>query len=454
MYVNAITNSEAELWTERRLPRVENRDGDHRSPYQRDKARILHSAAFRRLQAKTQVLGVGLSDFYRTRLTHSLEAAQIGVGICAQLQVKYAKHCEALGLDSNLIEALCLAHDIGHPPFGHGGEIALNYMMDSHGGFEGNGQTFRIISKLEPYTESHGMNLSRRTILGLIKYPNFISALRVTQPSSSETHEKLRTVRAGEWHPPKGLYDCDTDIFEWLVSPFSEQDQQQLMQFKPNTDGTKPHKTIYKSIDCSIMELADDIAYGVHDLEDAIVMGMVNRMEFEAFMASKITTINVPGLSDQFAPLVDKLFSSQHFERKNAIGALVNLFITAIELREVDGFESPLLACNASMPEQHAKALGFFKQFVYLHVIQKPEIQLLEYKGQQTVMELFEAFASDPKRLLPQNTRERWAEAEKDNQGMRVIADYISGMTDEFASRLYSNMFVPKRGGTHDTLSL
>jgi dGTPase len=106
------------------------------------------------------------------------------------------------------------------------------------------------------------------------------------------------------------------------------------------------------------------------------------------------------------------------------------------------------------MPELHSEALKIFKQFVYLKVIQKPEVQLLEYKGQQVVMELFQAFSSDPQRLLPENTRKRWHLAQMQGDGCRVIADYIAGMTDEFASRLYSNMFVPKRGGTHDTLSL
>jgi len=134
-------------WTERRLTRLEKRDGDHRNAYQRDKARIMHSAAFRRLQAKTQVLGIGISDFYRTRLTHSLEAAQIGTGIAAQLTQKQAELSAQLGIDEHLIESLCLAHDIGHPPFGHGGEIALHYMMHEHGGFEGNGQTFRILTR-------------------------------------------------------------------------------------------------------------------------------------------------------------------------------------------------------------------------------------------------------------------------------------------------------------------
>jgi dGTPase len=121
------------VWTERKLLKQSLRDGDHRNAYQRDKARILHSAAFRRLQAKTQVLGVGMSDFYRTRLTHSLEASQIGQGISAQLRTKYPELTENLGLNDQLIEALCLAHDIGHPPYGHGGEVALHYMMHKNG---------------------------------------------------------------------------------------------------------------------------------------------------------------------------------------------------------------------------------------------------------------------------------------------------------------------------------
>jgi dGTPase len=454
---NTKISSVDNAWLQRRLPRVENRDGDHRSAFQRDKARVLHSAAFRRLQAKTQVLGVGLSDFYRTRLTHSLEAAQIGVGICAQLKVKFPRQYQLLELDSHLIEALCLAHDIGHPPFGHGGEIALNYMMKDSGGFEGNGQTLRIISKLEPYTQSHGMNLTRRTMLGLIKYPNFLSTLHAASLKSAHSNQKLRTIRASEWHPPKGLFESDRGIFEWLVEPFTANDRLLFSSHdcdQPNTDETQHSRTLYKSIDCSIMELADDIAYGVHDLEDAIVMGMVNYSEFIEMVVTPILALDVAWLSANIQALSDKLFSQQHYERKNAIGALVNVFITAIGIDTLDQFEHDLLNYNARMPELHSEALKIFKQFVYLKVIQKPEVQLLEYKGQQVVMELFQAFSSDPQRLLPENTRKRWHLAQVQGDGCRVIADYIAGMTDEFASRLYSNMFVPKRGGTHDTLSL
>lgn len=436
---------------ERRLPRSVSRDGDHRNPYQRDKARVLHSAAFRRLQAKTQVLGVGLSDFYRTRLTHSLEAAQIGTGITAQLCGKFPDIAETLALDATLIETLCLAHDIGHPPFGHGGEVALHYMMHDYGGFEGNGQTFRIISKLEPYTAEHGMNLCRRSVLGLVKYPNFLDTLHSTA-SLPTRPTSLRQVKAEDWHPPKGLFRCDELLFDWLLGPFSQSDKDKMMQFATRPNGHS--KTQYKSFDCSIMELSDDIAYGIHDLEDAIVMDMVHKHHFVEEVTLPLKALAIPGLSDNIESLTDKLFSAVNHERKNAIGALVNSFITAIEIQGVEGFTHPLLAFNATMPNHYAEALELFKRFVFRKVIRRPDVQLLEYKGQLVVMELFEAFASDPMRLLPENTQIRWREEQEKGNGMRVLADYISGMTDEFASRLYGSIFSPKQGGIQDNFHM
>ncbi|WP_252728074.1 anti-phage deoxyguanosine triphosphatase [Alteromonas sp. C1M14] len=436
-------------WHARRLPRNQSRDGDHRNPYQRDKARVLHSAAFRRLQAKTQVLGAGLSDFYRTRLTHSLEAAQIGTGITAQLQNKYPDETHRLQLDANLIETLCLAHDIGHPPFGHGGEIALNYMMHEHGGFEGNAQTFRIICLLEPYTQDHGMNLCRRSVLGLVKYPNFIDTL--TNPACIGARPASpRQLQAAHWHPPKGLYRCDEGLFNWLLSPLNSADNEQFRQYQ-QVEG-KHSKTRYKSFDCSIMELADDIAYGIHDLEDAIVMKMVSKQDFATAITAVLLDSAVPWLSDAIESLTERLFSDQHHERKNAIGALVNCFITAITIEEDPRFTHPLFRYQAVMPSEHYHALGLFKDFVLQKVIKKPEVQLLEYKGQQIVMELFEAFSAEPQRLLPENTRIRWQRAQQQGNGYRVIADYISGMTDEFAARLYATLFTPKHTTHFDGL--
>ena len=359
------------------------------------------------------------------------------------MQAKHPQTASELRLDTSLTETLCLAHDIGHPPFGHGGEIALHYMMHEHGGFEGNGQTFRIITQLEPYTAEHGMNLARRSILGLIKYPNFIDNL--TNPAChGQINTSLRQVKADDWHPPKGLFSCDKPLFDWLLSPFSEHDVSEFMKF--DSFDNKHSKTRHKSFDCTIMEMADDIAYGIHDLEDAIVMSMVTYDHFIADIVEPLKNLEVPWLSANIGQLAVRLFSQHHHERKNAIGALVNCFITAITITQQEQFEHPLLANQAQLPAQYEKALSLFKSFVYHQVIRQSEVQILEYKGQQMVMELFEAFASDPQRLLPENTRQRWRQAEDAGYGPRIIADYISGMTDEFAARLYSTLFVPKHG--------
>lgn len=434
-------------WSARIGHRSPKRDGDHRSAFQRDKARIMHCAAFRRLQAKTQVMGVGISDFFRTRLTHSLEAAQIGTGIAAQLKQKQPELTALLNVDEYLIETICLAHDIGHPPFGHGGEIALNYMMHEHGGFEGNGQTFRILTKLEAYTENYGMNLARRTLLGVIKYPNFMSVL--SNPESlPPKSDKFSQVKAHQWHPPKSLFNCDRDIFDWVMGPLSLADKTNFMVYSQKENAHA--KTLHKSFDCSIMELADDIAYAIHDLEDAIVMNLVSLDSFKEEVCVPIQQLKIEGLSESIMNVQEALFSDKPYFRKNAIGALVNTFITAIFINKKDIFECDLLDYQAKLPEQAERALDMFKQYVFKHVIKKPDIQLLEYKGQQIVMSLFEAFCNEPERLLPINTAKRYELAQNDTQRYRVISDYISGMTDEFANRIYASLFLPKSNVLHD----
>lgn len=438
------------IWTERSHQRLDKGDGDLRNAFQRDKARVMHSASFRRLQAKTQVVGIGINDFYRTRLTHSLEAAQIGTGIINHISATQNDLAEHLNLSEHLIESLCLAHDIGHPPFGHGGEVAMHYMMSEHGGFEGNAQTFRIVSKLEPYSKSHGMNLARRTALGLIKYPNYIDkllnhSLTVSKPSNS------KLVKAYEWHPPKGLYSCDSDSFDWLLAPLSNSDRDLFVQIQEFT--TSHHKTKFKSLDCSIMELADDIAYGIHDLEDAVATAMVSQAHFEQEVVKPIQGLALNGLSKQIDKISCQLFSGDSFSRKSAVGALVNYFITCIQIEKLDYFESDLLDYQACFSSGFADALNIFKQFVFKHVIKKPELQLQRYKGQQMIMALFEAFSTEPTRLLPVNTVTRWETAEKENLGQRIIADYISGMTDEYASRVYGQLFLPSNGLSLSTLA-
>ncbi|SEQ85244.1 anti-phage deoxyguanosine triphosphatase [Basfia succiniciproducens] len=432
------------------------REKDHRPPYRRDRGRILHSAAFRCLQAKTQIHAVGENDFYRTRLTHSLEVAQIGNSLVAQL--KFGDSFEHLAAQLNadktalqqslkpllpsndLIESLCFAHDIGHPPFGHGGEVALNYMMREHHGFEGNAQTFRIVTKLEPYTLSAGMNLTRRTILGLVKYPTLLDLSSPDYAKSDlQSNGDPRYVKINDWRPGKGLFYDDLPMFEWLLQPLNDADRTLFGQFQqPRQSPSDMLKTKFKSLDCSIMEIADDIAYAVHDLEDAVVVGLVNRQQWqEAEVELKNCRSN--WIQSNIEQITEKLFSDQHYQRKNAIGALVNYFITHIRWKMTADFAEPLLRYNAELPKGVLDALNVFKRFVFKYVIRDVETQRIEYKGQRILTEMFQIFESDPERLLPRNTVKRWQNA-TDEGKHRIICDYIAGMSDAYALRLYQQL--------------
>ncbi|MCP4324234.1 MAG: deoxyguanosinetriphosphate triphosphohydrolase family protein [Psychromonas sp.] len=412
---------------------------DKRSPFQRDKARVLHSAAFRRLQSKTQIHNNGLSDFYRTRLTHSLEVAQIGTGIIAHLSLIQPEFKELLP-GNNLIETICLSHDIGHPPFGHGGETALNYMMIKDGGFEGNGQTFRILTQLEPYTEFNGMNLTRRSLLGLLKYPVYLSEISAAYPE--DTSRNFRELKTEEWMPGKGIYDHDKNYLEAVLAPLSDSDKQLFQTLREQTSSNTHQKSRYKSFDCSIMEIADDIAYGVHDLEDAIAMGIVNKSLWQEKVATQLAEIDDFCLGDQLTELTNNLFSLQHFKRKDAIGALVNSLITSIKISLVEKrFDEPLLAYNAILEPAMFKVLEILKSFVLNYVIKSPDLQILEYRGQQIVMELFEAFNAGPLRFLPEQVKEVYKQQTECSRRKRVIADYISSLTDNHALRLHASLF-------------
>ncbi|WP_406733017.1 anti-phage deoxyguanosine triphosphatase [Vibrio scophthalmi] len=430
----------SELWQQRHDDEHKLRRDDHRSPYQRDRARILHSAAFRRLQAKTQIHGTSIDDFHRTRLTHSLEAAQIGTGIVAQIKKKQPEFHSLLPTDS-LIDSLCLAHDIGHPPYGHGGEVALNYMMREHGGFEGNAQTFRIVTQLEPYTEKFGMNLARRTLLGLLKYPALLSNTCAQQQAPAVSHQ--RKLRAKDWAPAKGIYDCDKPLFDWVIAPLKDDEKALFSQMRSeDVSVTKHKKTRFKSLDCSIMELADDIAYGVHDLEDAIVLGMVSRHQWLEAAASQLAECGDAWFEQNIASVSEMLFAGPHHKRKDAIGGIVNALLTSISVKPIDApFTSQLLAFNAVLEPSMARALEILKTFVSQYVIQAPHVQLMEYKGQQIIMDIFEALSADPERLLPIETRQAWQMIDGEAQGMRIIADYISSMTDGHAKRFHQQLF-------------
>lgn len=421
-------------WQSRIIEQQKSRPNDNRSPWQVDRSRIIHAAAFRRLQAKTQIMGIGLNDFHRTRLTHSLEVSQIGSGLLRHLERQHPdfKHFP----DQSLLETLCLAHDIGHPAFGHGGEIALNYMMRHHGGFEGNAQTLRIVSRLEPYSDGHGMNLTRRTLLGFIKYPAFINDLWHKIP---EHNCKRAFIKADDWRPAKGLYNDDKATFEWIITPLSDNDKNHFSQAKPIDEYRS--KTLFKSLDAAIMELADDIAYAVHDLEDAIATEQITLKEWQNHAIPALQNVDCDWL--ETSNITARLFLGSEAQRKDVIGELVNLFITQSSITSTDvAFESPILSFTVILPKPYQHLLEALKSFIYQRLIRASHMQQIEFKGQKLIIELFEAFKCDPLRLLPETTANLYRHIQQqDGNTYRVICDYLSGMTDEYAFKTHQRLF-------------
>lgn len=444
----------SDYWETRQDNNVTN---DGRTAFERDYARVVHSAAFRRLQAKTQVLGIGDSDFYRTRLTHSLEVSQIGEGIVRQL----ARACDTqkgpysgILLDPFLIRTICLAHDLGHPPFGHGGEVALNRCMLDHGGFEGNGQTLRIMTRIEPYHATMGMNLSRRSLLGVLKYPAPYSAVVVDSAYPKKKIRSTSVFKAQLFTPPKCYLDTENDVVTWLGRELDDW-RRVNTEFKENTPG-KHRKTKHKSLDASIMDLADDIAYGVHDLEDAIGLSLIDRAKFtDAVSPKELEPFCMWPDGLKYIDFVNGLFSTQTYKRKKSIGALVDFFIrhSSLDTSNPHGFSHQIFGHQVVMSDATRMALDAIKNVVKNEVILSTNVQQLEFKGQKIVTELFYAFATDPTRLLPNKDKERWKSMDGDStRQYRIICDHIAGMTDEYATKRYQHLFAPRVGSVFDKL--
>ena len=448
-----MANAQYEMlaWHERQSGYQESRENDYRTPYQRDRARIIHSAAFRRLQSKTQILAIRQNDYSRTRLTHSLEVAQIGNGIVHQLKHSSPQEAnfQTWLADDALIETICLSHDIGHPPFGHGGEVALNYMMQSNGGFEGNAQSLRILGKRGSYSPTYGMDVTRRTLLGVLKYPVLHANVVGKYP---EKPTSFRQFKASNWSPPKCVYQEEQDLLDWILEPFSEADRTLLQTVqRKHPDGHA--KATHASFDTSIMDLADDIAYGVHDLEDAIVLGMVTKDTWLEHLEPKLAALASPYLAENLNSIRTQLFSRQSHLRKEAIGSLVSWFITSCKVIENTRFEHPLLRFQVGLPEGQRQALNLLKQFEMQHIIQRPEVQMLVYKGQQMLLEMFEAYTADPNRLLPREIATEWRKSQDNGEnGLRIICDYMASMTDDYASRMYNKLFVPSLGSVFEPM--
>lgn len=426
------------MWTSRRSGLSNQRGSrDHRDPFERDRTRVIHCPAFRRLQRKTQILGTDEGDFHRTRLTHSLEVASIGRSLVRNLNFQaHNDELSELFPNDDLISVICLLHDIGHPPFGHGGEVALNYMMRDFGGFEGNGQTLRLLTKIENSYGDFGLDLTRRALLGILKYPVAWSKVIAPElPVINNTNSKI--IRINDWLPPKAYFNCEQEEIDWLLSPFSEADRKLFQTLSISPQGKNHGRAQFHSFDCSIMDIADDIAYGVHDLEDAIHLRLINRnhLDTEHFR----TLLADTPLDNE---ILDLLFNPALHLRKQAIGEMVNYFITANEVKVThEAFENTLLKYNLYLLPEARALLDYLTQCIYQYVIDSQEARTFEYGGQTVVLRLFEAISSNPTSLLDNKNRALFGKEDSEKEAMRVICDYIANMTDEYAYRMHERLF-------------
>ncbi|MBL7995603.1 dNTP triphosphohydrolase [bacterium] len=412
------------------LHSAETRSKYERTPFQQDRDRIIHSSSFRRLQAKTQVFFSGEYDFYRTRLTHSIEVAQIGRSICHCLQLESGLLDEEFFIDPELVEAICLSHDIGHPPFGHAGEDTLNLLMKNLGGFEGNAQTLRILTETiySGPADREGMNPTRALIDGVMKYKMLYQDM----------------IQHGQ--PPRNhfLYNEQEKytqfIFGAAVVPLDLREEKNLNTFR--------------SVECQIMDWADDTAYSINDVMDGIAAGLITVEKIEQW--AKRQSLN-PELADSLSSLLDAIHKrelNRFFARK------IGEYIRAAKLVEATNFMSGITRRYAYKIEIDRAVRAEADLFSLISrdlVFRSPQIYQLEYKADYMLKEIFKAFQehylADPNSrfvLLPEFT-EKYVRNEKDIlRRARLICDYIAGMTDVFAIRTYKRLFDPDFGSIMD----
>lgn len=455
MYTNADSH---------RVLKIDDKAGaDARSAFRRDYGRLLHSPAFRRLQGKTQLFSGMESDFFRNRLTHSLEVAQIAKGIATKLNEEHG-----IQLDLDLVEFAGLAHDLGHPPFGHTGERVLNRLMADHGGFEGNAQTLRILTRLEKKLDnpavqlivddddgydrgsplwfrdgserSYGLNLAARTIAAILKYDKEISPKRRT-----------RKVQ-------KGYYASEKPIVDFVKSKVA-----------PGYRGK------LKTVECQIMDIADDIAYSTYDIDDALKAGFctpldlwypavevldeVTRRTAEAMEDADMTTRRAldairRALSEFSSDLpvanslaLAKTYSENGFYRNSLTSKLIHRFIGAVQYAPASKF--PALG-EVSLSTEVREEVETLKHFTFVKMIQSNRLKLVSSRAEFIIDTLMTTLRTDGGwQLLPEDFQWMYKQAadgdmpedaRSNTNCMRVLCDFIAGMTDRYAVDFYCRL--------------
>ncbi|MFN4293198.1 MAG: deoxyguanosinetriphosphate triphosphohydrolase [Thermoflexales bacterium] len=347
----------------------------YRTAFQRDRERILHTTAFRRLQGKTQVFVTTEGDYYRTRITHTLEVAQIGRTIA-----------RALGANEDLVEGICLAHDLGHPPFGHSGERALNALMASEGGFDHNRQSFRIITELER------------------RYPDF--------PGLNLTHEFR-----------EGILKHNADVLPIEAPP----------DYWPELRGT---------LEAQIAAIVDELAYNAHDLDDALRAGLIGEEDVKA-LAWWQRAGEAAQVDDEVAftdikrhriirRLIDLVATDLLAESSRRIEALLARRGRQAGVDDVRRWPAPLVGYSAEAEQMNRELKRFLHERVYDH----PHVLRMARQAERVVSDLFQAYAKEP-RIMPESARHQIERLSLS----RAVCDYIAGMTDRFALAEHARLF-------------
>jgi len=391
-----------------------------RSDFERDRARVLHSAALRRLAAKTQVVRATSADFPRTRLTHSLECAQIGRELGQEI-----------GCDPDLVDAACLAHDIGHSPFGHNGEAALNELAAAIGGFEGNAQTLRLLTRLEPKTEGAGLNLTRATLDATLKYPWF-----------------------GEPGTKFGAYAEDAEVFGWI---------------RQGAPDRRP------CLEAQVMDWADDVAYSVHDMEDGFHAGLITvknlKSPTERAEVSRTAIAYCPaGVTEaELTEILEALLALDIWPAsydggpgtvaalKNLTSELIGRFCVAAQqatLADPD-LTSPLshtspvghsftrYAADLVVPRRQRLECALLKAITARYVMNRAGVVAAQARERELLTELAHAIERGAPQTLDPLLRPSWEAAGTDAARRRVIVDQVASLTDTSAIAWHHRLCAP-----------
>jgi len=430
-----------EFLLERKYPEIPASPRDHRHATERDRDRILHSSAFRRLQGKTQVFGIGQADFYRTRLTHSFEAAQIARAIAQNLLFEHSplKRC----LVPELAEAAALAHDLGHPPFGHAGEQTLDACMrevSRHARltgkkglrFEGNAQTFHILVAAEPKSPSYpGLNLTRATLAGVLKYP-------YEQDVKND----------------KFIFASDLPSARWALENGGA-----ILKAR-NKAGKRVPRT---SIACQILDWADDCAYSVHDVEDALQAQFLHPGDLvEARFARRVLAHYAETREDEETPKLslqdvrDRLFDlarrilpsdrgDERAERKAAMRNMLNDLITSVSVESCGGCSRSDFSWRLIVPDEARILSVLCKSVIWEAVITDPRVAAMSTKGREILRDLFQLLMEEVLKkksvaLFPRYYRPIIEECLGGGQmeAGRAVCNFLALLTDMDALRLHA----------------